>query len=94
MGKVCTTQLFIKPPMMQKIASYSPMNWGLEGLLDVLLRSGDAASVLPEVGRLPGSAALMPGIAFGLFGGADLMGRYGPSSQGQAGYSSSHFSKL
>lgn len=59
--------LFVMPPVMQKIASYSPMNWGLEGLLDVLLRSGDVASVLPEVGRLTGFAALTLGIAFGLF---------------------------
>ena len=53
--------------MMQKIASYSPMNWRLEGLLDVLLRSGDVASVLTKVGRLAGFAVLMLGIAFGLF---------------------------
>jgi ABC-2 type transport system permease protein len=59
--------LFVMPPVMQKIASYSPMNWGLEGLLDVLLRSGDVASVLPQVGRLAGFAALMLMIAFGLF---------------------------
>ncbi|MGP1683756.1 MAG: ABC transporter permease, partial [Giesbergeria sp.] len=25
--------LFVMPPVMQKIAAYSPMNWGLEGLL-------------------------------------------------------------
>lgn len=59
--------LFVMPPVMQKIATYSPMNWGLEGLLDVLLRSGDVASVLPEVGRLAGFATLMLGLAFGLF---------------------------
>jgi ABC-2 type transport system permease protein len=59
--------LFVMPPVMQKIASYSPMNWGLEGLLDVLLRSGDVASVLPEVGRLAGFAVLMLMIAFVLF---------------------------
>jgi ABC-2 type transport system permease protein len=59
--------LFVMPPVMQKIATYSPMNWGLEGLLDVLLRSGDVASVLPEVGRLAGFATLMLGLAFLLF---------------------------
>ena len=59
--------LFVMPPVMQKIATYSPMNWGLEGLLNVLLRSGDVASVLPEVGRLAGFATLMLGLAFGLF---------------------------
>jgi ABC-2 type transport system permease protein len=59
--------LFVMPPVMQKIAGYSPMNWGLEGLLDALLRSGDVASVLPEVGRLVGFAALILVVAFVLF---------------------------
>jgi ABC-2 type transport system permease protein len=59
--------LFVMPPVMQKIATYSPMNWGLEGLLNVLVRNGDVASVLPQVGRLAGFAMLMLLIAFGLF---------------------------
>lgn len=59
--------LFVMPPVMQKIATYSPMNWGLEGLLTVLLRNGDMASVLPQAGRLAGFALLMLLIAFGLF---------------------------
>jgi ABC-2 type transport system permease protein len=59
--------LFVMPAVMQKIAAYSPMNWGLEGLLDVLLRSGDVVSVLPEAGRLTGFAALMLALAFVLF---------------------------
>ena len=59
--------LFVMPPVMQKIATYSPMNWGLEGLLNVLLRNGDVVSVLPQVGRLAGFAMLMLMIAFGLF---------------------------
>lgn len=59
--------LFVMPPVMQKIATYSPMNWGLEGLLNVLLRNGDVASVLPQVGRLAGFATLMLVLAFWLF---------------------------
>jgi ABC-2 type transport system permease protein len=59
--------LFVMPTVMQKIAAYSPMNWGLEGLLDVLLRSGNIASVLPAVGRLTAFASLMLVIAFLLF---------------------------
>ena len=59
--------LFVMPPVMQTIASYSPMNWGLEGLLDVLLRNGNVASVLPQVGRLAGFSLLMLMVAFGLF---------------------------
>lgn len=59
--------LFVMPPVMQKIATYSPMNWGLDGLLNVLLRNGDVASVLPQVGRLAGFSTLMLVIAFLLF---------------------------
>jgi len=59
--------LFVMPPVMQKIATYSPMNWGLEGLLNVLLRNGDVASVLSQVGRLAGFSTLMLMIAFLLF---------------------------
>ena len=59
--------LFVMPVVMQKIAAYSPMNWSLEGLLDVLLRNGDVISVLPEVGRLAGFSVLMLVIAFALF---------------------------
>jgi ABC-2 type transport system permease protein len=59
--------LFVMPPMMQKIATYSPMNWGLEGLLNVLLRNGDVVSVLPQVSRLAGFSTLMLMIAFLLF---------------------------
>jgi len=59
--------LFVMPAVMQKIATYSPMNWGLEGLLNVLLRNGDVASVLPQVGRLAGFSTLMLLTAFMLF---------------------------
>lgn len=59
--------LFVMPPVMQKIAAYSPMNWGLEGLLDVLLRNGDVSSVLPEAYRLTGFSSLMLLLAFLLF---------------------------
>jgi ABC-2 type transport system permease protein len=58
---------FVMPPVMQKIAAFSPMNWGLEGLLDVLLRGGNLASILPEAGRLAGFALLMLMVGFVLF---------------------------
>ena len=59
--------LFVMPEVMQKIAAYSPMHWGLEGLLDVLLRGADIATVLPESARLLGFAALMLVSAYLLF---------------------------
>ena len=43
---------FVMPPFMQQLAELSPMNWGLEGLLTVLLRAGDVGAVLPYVSRL------------------------------------------
>lgn len=56
--------VFVMPPVMQQIAAYSPMNWGLEGLLNVLLRTGGVADVLPEAGKLAVFAVLMLGTAF------------------------------
>jgi ABC-2 type transport system permease protein len=58
---------FVMPPVMQSIARYSPMNWGLEGLLDVLLRNGDIVSILPEAGKLAAFGFLMLGAGFLLF---------------------------
>lgn len=58
---------FVMPAAMQKLAELSPMNWGLEALLNVLLRGGDVASTLPHVLRLGGFAALMFVIALLLF---------------------------
>jgi ABC-2 type transport system permease protein len=40
---------FVMPAAMQSIAQWSPMSWGLEGFLDVLLRSGSLADLAPEV---------------------------------------------
>ncbi|MES2822106.1 MAG: ABC transporter permease [Pseudomonadota bacterium] len=43
---------FVMPPAMQQLAHFSPMNWALEGLLDVLLRGGDLASISIEAAHL------------------------------------------
>jgi ABC-2 type transport system permease protein len=58
---------FLMPAAMQRLAELSPMNWGLEVLLNVLLRGGDLASTLPHALRLGGFAALMFGVALLLF---------------------------
>jgi len=52
---------------MQRLAEWSPMNWGLEALLTVLLRGGDLAATLPFVARLGGFAAVMLLLALVLF---------------------------
>jgi len=43
---------FIMPEVMQTVAGFSPMNWGLEGYLDILLRQGRLEDTLPEIGKL------------------------------------------
>jgi ABC-2 type transport system permease protein len=39
---------FLMPPLLQKIGMLSPMRWGLEGFLDILLRTGDISDIIPE----------------------------------------------
>jgi ABC-2 type transport system permease protein len=54
---------FVMPDVMQRLAEYSPMNWGLEGMLAVMLRGGDIAAVLQPTAKLAGFAAAMVIIA-------------------------------
>jgi ABC-2 type transport system permease protein len=49
---------FVMPAAMQRIAELSPMNWGLEGMLAVLLRGGAMAQVALPVAKLGGFALL------------------------------------
>jgi len=58
---------FVMPPAMQLLAACSPMNWGLEGLLTVLLRHGDVAEAAPWAGRLAAFGALALAAAGKLF---------------------------
>lgn len=44
--------VFAMPKVMQFIAHISPMNWGLNGFYDVLLRNGGIVEVLPEISLL------------------------------------------
>lgn len=43
---------YVMPEFMQSVTVVSPMSWGLQGFLDILLRGGGVAEVLPEVGSL------------------------------------------
>lgn len=45
---------FIMPPAMQALSRLSPMSWGLQGYLDVLLRDGSVADVIPNCVALAG----------------------------------------
>ena len=44
--------VFIMPKIMQIIAKISPMNWGLNGFYDVILRDASLTDILPEIGLL------------------------------------------
>ena len=48
---------FIMPPIMQKVAAVSPMSWGLDGFLDILLRGQGISAVIPESCALGGFGA-------------------------------------
>jgi len=50
---------FVMPAIMQKVADLSPMSWGLEGFLDILLRNGGVRDVLPECLALAAFGAVM-----------------------------------
>jgi ABC-2 type transport system permease protein len=58
---------FVMPATMQKVAALSPMNWGLEALLTVLLRGGGVAQAGSLVLRLLAFAVLMSGLAWLFF---------------------------
>ncbi|WP_196934049.1 ABC transporter permease [Sphingobacterium hungaricum] len=41
--------VFIMPPIMQKLSVLSPMNWGLNGFYDIVLRKGGLLDIAPEI---------------------------------------------
>lgn len=45
---------FVMPEAMRQVAEWSPMSWGLEGFLDVMLRGGGLAAIAPEAAGLTG----------------------------------------
>lgn len=40
---------FIMPPAMQSLTEISPMSWGLEGFLDIFLKSADLSMILNNI---------------------------------------------
>jgi ABC-2 type transport system permease protein len=53
----------VMPPLMQDLAVFSPLSWGLDGFLDVFVRGGGIPQVLPEALGLLAFSALCHGIA-------------------------------
>lgn len=62
---------FVMPAAMQDVASWSPMAWGLDGFLDLLLRDGDTASIAPELLRLGGFGAVALVVAWLIYRARD-----------------------
>jgi ABC-2 type transport system permease protein len=58
---------FVMPAVMQKLSQFSPMNWALEGLLDVLLRGGNIHSIRIEVTHLLLLALVSISLAYLIF---------------------------
>jgi ABC-2 type transport system permease protein len=54
---------WIMPKFMQTFAYISPMNWALEGFLEVFLRSGRLAAIAPHALLLTGMGLLFGTIA-------------------------------
>ncbi|MDH4133976.1 MAG: ABC transporter permease [Gammaproteobacteria bacterium] len=48
----------VMPPFMQQLAGFSPFSWGLDGFLELFVRDGGLADVLPDAGRLLAFAAV------------------------------------
>ncbi len=57
----------VMPQFMQRLCRLSPMNWGLEALLSVLVRGGDIASTVPYLMRLGFLAVAMFAAALVVF---------------------------
>ena len=54
---------FIMPEAMRNLSLLSPMSWGLDGFLDILLRHGGVVQVLPEFGALSAFGLTALGLA-------------------------------
>ncbi len=55
--------VFMMPKIMQVLAKISPMNWGLNGFYDVILRNGNLKDILPEISLLGLFFIIMIGIS-------------------------------
>lgn len=44
--------VYVMPPVMRVLSQFSPLQWGLNGFYDILLRGGDLVVVLAETSKL------------------------------------------
>lgn len=50
---------FIMPEYMQKLSNISPLSWGMEGFLNIMLRNGTVVDIIPESALLLGTGLVM-----------------------------------
>jgi len=55
---------FVMPPGLQAVAAFSPMAWGLDGFLGLLLRGGGVGEIADELLKLAGFGAAGLGLAW------------------------------
>lgn len=54
---------FVMPEVMQRIAELSPMSWGVDGFLALLLNGGGVVDILPELFKLTAFGVVAMGLA-------------------------------
>lgn len=54
---------FVMPQVMQNLSAWSPMNWGLNGMLAVLLNGQNAAGAWPQAAKLLAFGGVMFAVA-------------------------------
>jgi len=59
--------VFFMPQVMQHIAVFSPLNWGLNGFYDVFVRGAGVSAILPDALKLLGFFAVTMGIGYTVF---------------------------
>ncbi len=50
---------FVMPAFMQNLSIISPLSWGLEGFLDIMLRNGTVVDIAPRCALLLGTSGIM-----------------------------------
>jgi ABC-2 type transport system permease protein len=58
---------FVMPEAMQAIAAYSPMAWGVDGFLELLLRGGGVLDIQSELLKLTALGLAALGVAWALY---------------------------
>jgi len=67
--------VYAMPPAMQSLSALSPLAWGLEGFIELFVRHGDLARIVPQLLSLLLFAAACLGLAWLVFARRRSLGR-------------------